>query len=60
MPDQENIKHQGTHKADKDDLIRQQQAEHGGTGGQDRHGQQGGDQQKDKQQRGGQSDNTRQ
>ncbi|MCC6203401.1 MAG: hypothetical protein IT533_00305 [Hyphomicrobiales bacterium] len=60
MPDQENIKHQGTHKADKDDLIRQQQAEHGGTGGQDRQGQQGGNQLRDKQQRGGQADNTRQ
>lgn len=60
MSRQENIRNQGTHKADKDDMIRQQQAEHGGTGGQDRHGQQGGDQQKDKQQRGGQSDNTRQ
>ena len=60
MPKQENIKHQGTHKADKDDLIRQHQTEHGGTGGQDKSGQQGGDNQRDKQQRGGQADNTRQ
>ena len=59
MSRQENIKNQGTHKADKDDLIRQQQAEHGGTGGQDKSGQHGGDQ-RNKQQRGGQADNTRQ
>lgn len=60
MSKQENIKNQGTHKTDKDDLIRQHQAEHGGTGGQDKQGQQGGDQQRDKQLRGGQVDNTRQ
>jgi hypothetical protein len=60
MPDQENIKHRGTHKKDKDELLRQQQAEHGGTGGQDRQGHVGGDKQHDRQQRGGQTDNTRQ
>jgi hypothetical protein len=60
MPDQENIKHQGTHKKDKDELLREEQARRGGTGGQDRQGQMGGDQQRDKQQRGGQADNTRQ
>jgi hypothetical protein len=60
MPDQDNIKRQGTHKKDKDELLRQEQAEQGGTGGQDRHGRMGGDKQRDKQQRGGQADNTRQ
>ncbi len=60
MPDQDNIKHQGAHKKDKDELLRQEQAERGGTGGQDRRGQAGGEKLRDKQQRGGQADNTRQ
>lgn len=60
MSRQENIRNQGTHKPEKDDLVRRQQAARGGTGGQDRQGQHGGSDQHDKQQRGGQSDNTRQ
>ncbi len=60
MPDPDHIRNQGTHKTDKDDLIRQHQAEHGGTGGQDRTGQHGGKDEHDKQQRGGHADNTRQ
>jgi hypothetical protein len=42
------------------DLRRQEQAERGGTGGQDTFGQAGGEKLRDKQQRGGQADNTRQ
>jgi hypothetical protein len=45
---------------DMNDLRRQEQAEHGGTGGQDTFGQAGGEKLRDKQQRGGQADNTRQ
>ena len=42
------------------ELRRQEQAERGGTGGQDTSGQAGGEKQRDKQQRGGQADNKRQ
>jgi hypothetical protein len=45
---------------DMNDLRRQEQAERGGTGGQDTFGQAGGEKLRDKQQRGGQADNTRQ
>jgi hypothetical protein len=44
---------------DMNDLRRQEQAERG-TGGQDTFGQAGGEKLRDKQQRGGQADNTRQ
>ena len=45
---------------DMNELRRQEQAERGGTGGQDTFGQAGGEKQLDKQQRGGQADNKRQ
>lgn len=45
---------------DRKEQRRQQQAEHGGTGGQDMTGQRGDKKMRDRQQRGGQADNTRQ